>query len=152
MSGLTNSEVDFFGKKLLKHFIGVYPCDLLPQSRKKYYCFIVNLDHHYEKGSHFVSLYIKNKFVFYFDSLGEKCNNLHILDYVKKLNKKLIVQSTKIQSNDSIFCGLYAIAYLMCVENKIPIIKFKKIFISDLKMNDKLVVNFISNLFKYNKM
>lgn len=79
---------------------------------------IFNIDPHYKEGSHWISAFIdiKNKFIFFFDSTGDKCpkeiNKLveRITEQAKQLNIKLtFYENKKEHQRQDTECGIYCI-------------------------------------------
>ena len=50
-------------------FNGIYPRDNLPNKIKDG-AYVINLDEHYDTGTHWIALYVKNNDITYFDSFG----------------------------------------------------------------------------------
>ena len=83
------------------------------------------------------------------DSLGLKCENENILEFLKSSKRDIIETKKQIQSFDSIYCGYFSISFVffMCL-NESPA-KFLKIFsIKNLEANNKIVVDLIICLLK----
>lgn len=149
MNGLTNRELEAYCKKFIgKSFLGVYPCDSHPKNLKKFkndnVSFIYNLSPHYENGSHFVAI-LKLKDTFYFfDSYGKLCKNKDILKFLKLYTNQLICNTKIIQAKNSIFCGLYCLAFLLtCQKNKKSMKYFVSKFSKPLKKNDNICLTLI---------
>lgn len=151
MNGLTNKELETYGKKFLgKSFLGVYPCDSHPRDlnklKNKSFSFIFNLSPHYEDGSHFVAILKRHKTYYYFDSYGKVCKNKDIVNFLKSHTKFLICNKKIIQDKTSIFCGLYCLAFLItCQKNKKSLNFFVSKFSKPLKSNDKICLSIILN-------
>ena len=146
MKGLKNRDLDYFGRKILKKtFLGVFSSDLYPSKRKKKMFFLIfNLSKHYQKGSHFIAIAKLGKKVIYFDPLGKKCTNIGILKYLLDLKLKIKYNKTKIQSDESIFCGFFCLAFLISMYNKNSLSLFMKMFsLTNLPNNDKIAVDYI---------
>lgn len=145
--GITNGYLQNISRKILgDEFYGVFPCDLPPKSQKSKFFIIFNLSKHDEKGTHFVAIFFTSNKIFYFDSLGDKLTNKHILKYLKKFKKTLIEESVKIQSDKSDFCGFFCLAYLISkklkMNSKIFFDHFNK---QNLLLNDDKIIDFISS-------
>ena len=145
MKGLKNKDLDYFGKKILKkNFLGVFSSDLYPLRRRKKFFLIFNLSKHYQRGSHFIAIAKVGESVIYFDPLGKKCSNIGILKYLLKLKSKMKYNKTKIQSDESIFCGFFCLAFLIYICNKNSLSSFIKMFsLTNLPDNDKIAVDYI---------
>lgn len=149
MSGLTNGYVESLGKKHCKHFLGVFPCNIHPQVNKniKNFSLIFNESKHNEDGTHFIAIFLSNNKLFYFDSLGLKCENEYILKFLKKFEKDIIENKKQIQSYNSIFCGYFCLAFVTFMTKYNDLNKFLNIFNEkNLKLNDKIIVELLINL------
>ena len=146
--GLTGKHLEEFGQKHCKNFLGVFSCDLYPDiSKRKIFSVIFNESKHDEKGTHFVCLYAKTNVVYYFDSLGLKCENEYILKFINSTRRRVIEVGKQIQSFDSIFCGYFSISFIMYMCNNLPYKKYVNLFCdANLKLNDKIVVELIIEL------
>jgi len=150
MTGLTNEYVENLGKKICgKHFLGTFPCDILPDVHKQS-CFslIINLSKHNTLGSHFICIFADKTNILYFDPLGNKCTNKYILKFIHENRKKrkLKLKFKKIQSDKSIYCGFFCLAFLLSKHLNIT----HKIFFSrfdnkNYESNDDYVISFINN-------
>jgi hypothetical protein len=150
MSGLTNGQLEKLSKNRLgSKFLGVYPADAKPKINKKKtnVSVIFNLSKHDESGSHYIAILFKQKEILYFDSYGKKLTNKYIKTYLRQFNKPILYHTKKIQHKDSIFCGLFSLAYLHAIQNlKIPLSTFYKFFQYPASMlNDKIVTHFLAN-------
>ena len=94
---LTNFEIQTYYRNEPR-FIDVYSRDNLPNKIKDG-AYVINLDEYYDIGTHWITLYINNKTVTYFDSFGIE----HIPKEVKKfiVNRNIISNIYRIQ-NDSL--------------------------------------------------
>ena len=79
---LTNFEIQKYYKNELR-FNGVYSRDNLPKIKDGAY--IINLDEHYDIGTHCTALWFNNNNVTYFDSFG--------VEYIPKEIKAFINRS-----------------------------------------------------------
>lgn len=149
MSGLTNGYVEDIGKKHCKNFLGVFPCNVHPKINKKTtdFSIIFNESKHNEDGTHFVAIYCYKDKIFYFDSLGLKCENNYILKFISSLERDIIQSDKQVQSYNSIFCGYFCLAFVIYMIEHRNLRKFLNIFDEkNLKLNDKVVVEFLINL------
>lgn len=148
MSGLTNLQVENFGKKLLgSNFVGVYPCDAIPKlTNRKKAAIIFNLSKHNEPGSHYVTVvFFKNK-IFYFDSYGKTLTNPYIKSFLGQFSNEKFYHTRRIQPKNSIFCGLYCLAYIIyvmknCENDYAPF--YSMFFYPPHKQNDAIVTKYI---------
>ena len=102
---LTNFEIQKYFKNESK-FNGVYSRDKLPNKIKDG-AYVINLDEYSDVGTHWVTLYLLNNDVTYFDSFGIE----HIPKEIIKLinNKNIKTNIFRIQAYDSIMCGYFCI-------------------------------------------
>jgi hypothetical protein len=147
MVGLTNIQLEKLGKKILgSSFLGVYPSDSMPKiTNIKNNSIIFNLSKHTEPGTHYVAVFLNNNAIFYFDSYGKPLTNPHIKKNLRKINIPIFYQKRSIQHKDSIFCGLYALAYLKSTQKKQkPPNHFYSMFLNPpKKQNDKIVTDYL---------
>jgi hypothetical protein len=147
MVGLTNFQLEKLAKSLLGNsFLGVYPSDSMPPVNNfKNTSIIFNLSKHTEAGTHYIAVFFNNNKVFYFDSYGKSLTNYHIKKNLLKLKLPIFYHTRSIQHKDSIFCGLYALAYLKSTQkNKMKPSKFYKMFkYPPNKKNDKIATKFL---------
>lgn len=150
IEGLTNRDLEKLCKKCIYNFIGVYPSDSKPNQKKlkKNFSLIFNLSPHFEQGSHFIAIVRRKNKLYYFDSLNERKNN-DISKFIHSLNLNITYCRNKIQSDESIFCGLYCLAFLLHMQNfnSTPYQFYKK-FSRNKKKNDIIVKKFILNEIK----
>ena len=140
----TNGYIEKTGKKVLKNFLGCFPADLPPKTKKSNFSVIFNLSKHNEEGSHYVAIYSTTKKIIYFDSFGQPIKNNLIKIFVKKYlkRKKFLFNKVKIQDDQSSFCGIFCLSFLACQEKNISLQKYVNLFDkSSLKENDKTCVN-----------
>ena len=101
---------------LRSYVIGVYAADHLPnRGFHQPYGLIVNTDIHSKSGQHWVAIYDNGHgqmdfFDSYARSPGE--NSVHIMQWINRRYKSLIVNRKRIQSDYSSVCGLYCLYYL----------------------------------------
>lgn len=154
ISGMSNRDLENIAKKTLKNFKGVYPSDSYPNLTKrdlKHSSIIFNLSPHYEEGSHFVAIFIKNNKVFFFDSFGSSLQNESIQQFLAKYFSSLFYNDKKIQSEKSIFCSLFALSFLLHMEEKNNFLNFVNMFSNSLSKNDKIVTRYIHELIRNKK-
>ena len=83
---------------------------------------IFNLDPHYLEGSHWVALYIdfKQKFIYYFDSVGDKCPK-RIMKFVKKVKSQASSKGMEFDFKENKVphqkknteCGVYCLFFII---------------------------------------
>jgi hypothetical protein len=149
MTGLTNKYVEDIGKLLCKNFIGTFPCNILPDIKNvKSFSIIFNESRHDEEGSHFVAVFADKEKIYYFDSLGLKCENKYILNFILSTGREIIENNTQIQSYDSIFCGFFCLSFIIYMSKKCEYKNFFKIYSKNLKLNDEITVELLLAMIK----
>lgn len=129
-----------------KHFIGVFPLDMIPKNIPIRSCLIFNMDTSSETGSHWVSLVRPEKNVVeIMDSLGTR------FELIKPFLK--FPKSTEYQYNTSAFqlsssstCGLFCIYFLIerCLNFDFEFNELlPDLFETDLEINEKKVKSFV---------
>jgi len=142
--GLSNDYVENVCKKLFgKSFLGVYPCDIHPKTRRKTFSVVFNTGDSSTSGEHFVCLYVTPTIIHYFDSFGKTPTDVNIKSFIKKQKQRRRLKhwKTSIQHETSDFCGFYVIGFLIHKYRNKKM--FNKMFTSNLKENDSIIVNFI---------
>ena len=109
---LTNFEIQKYYQNEPR-FNGVYSRDNLPERSSteiKDGAFTINLDGHYDAGTHWVALWVNNNNVNYFKSFGVE----HIPKEIKKFikNKNIITNIFRIQAYDSIICRYFCTGFI----------------------------------------
>ena len=131
-------------------FNGVYSSDNLP-NKVKDGVYVINLDEHFDIGTHWIALYILNYNVTYFDSFGVE----HIPKEIKKfIDKSTIVTSIfRIQAYDSVMRGYFCIGFIDFMLESKSLTDFTNLFSpNDFKKNDDIILNyFLTSLEKWLK-
>jgi len=150
MSGITNKNLEILCKKYLnKNFLGVFPSDVSPNSKRKENSIVFNLSAHDEEGTHFVAVIKHINKIIYFDPFGKICNNEDIIKYMKKYNLPIEFNETKIQSDTSSLCGYFCFYFLYnCFLQKKSLTFFIKKFSKNLILNDSKLMKYILNVIK----
>ena len=124
-------------------FIGVYSRDNLPDKIKDG-AYVINLDEYYDIGTHWITLYVNNKTVTYFDSFGIE----HIPKEVKKfIGKRNIISNIhRIQNYDSIMCGYFCIGFIDYMFKGKSLTDYNNLFSpNNFKKNDNIILNYFLN-------
>ena len=105
---LTNFETQGYYQNEPR-FNGVYSRDNLPKAIKNG-AYVINLDEYSDIGTQWISLYVNNKTVTYFDSFGVE----HIPKEIKKFinNKSILANIYRAQNYDSIMCGYFCVSFI----------------------------------------
>ena len=139
---LTNFEIQKYYQNELR-FNGVYSRDNLPNKIKDG-AYVINLDEYSDIVTHWVSLYLNNNDVPYFDFFGVE----HIPKEIKKFigSKNVIANIFRIQAYDSIMCGDFCIGLIDFKFEGKSLIDFTNLFSpSDFKRNDNTILNYFMN-------
>ena len=129
-----------------EEFFGVQPCDIfLKNAKQKKFSsrsrHIINLSSSNNSGSHWICVMLKGKKAYYFDSYGQKCYDKNILKVFEEMDMELYYNDVKIQHDQSIHCGYFSVARLLCDEVGICHEKFIKLFNQKrLDLNDYIAV------------
>ena len=130
---------------------GVFPLDLMPPSRGRPECMVVNLDPQNKPGSHWIAIYInQDGFGEFFDSYGRCPEKKEIKNYLKKNCKDWTVNEKLLQSPLSSTCGQYCIYFLYHRVYGVPMHRIVEVFSSDLNKNDFLVSEWVNDKFNVN--
>ena len=154
---ITNSYLDHFLSRQLKiiSFVGVFPCDILPQKIQPETCVILNTDPHFQKGNHYVCINrdARGEYL-YFDPLALD-PQMFFPRMMRELKKRKIASKLRpvclspIQASVSKFCGLFCADYVMT--QTIPKMKKAKYLTRQDKLlrNDEICLqNIVSNIKK----
>ena len=128
-----------------KQFLGCFPVDKIPNLRKNE-SIIINSDEHNEEGTHWMGLKITSKNVcLFFDSFGEP-PNINIINSLSKKFRKLVYNSTQIQSVFSSKCGEFSMQFICMVKDRKSFYYFiSKFDHTNLLANDIITENFFHN-------
>ena len=133
---LTNFEISEYYKNEPR-FNGVYSRNNLPKTIKKG-AYVINLDESENTGTHWIVLFVKPKYVVYFDSFGIK----HIPKEIEHAigNKEIKANIFRIQAYDSIMCGYFCIEFINYMFDGKSLIDFTSLFSPyDFKKNDQII-------------
>ena len=104
---LTNFEIQAYYQNEPR-FNRVYSRDNLPHKRKNG-AYMINLDEYSDIGTHWISLYVNNKTVTYFDNFGVEHIPKEIKNFIN--NKNIIANIFRIQAYDPVMCGYFCIGF-----------------------------------------
>lgn len=153
MYGITNKDLEKLCRKYLSNnFLGVYPCDVLPNTKKSRFAVIFNLSKHNEKGSHFIAILKSKTKIVYFDSFGKECTNEDVLKYLNQFQLRIEYNKVTIQDDNSSLCGYFCFYFLYsCLLKNKSLPFFIKKFVHAKKhlfLNDNKVLSAIKNIMK----
>ena len=122
---LTNFEIQAYYQNEPR-FNGVYSRDNFLHKIKDG-AYVINLDKYSDIGTHWVSSYVNNKTVTYFDSFGVE----HIPKEIKKYinNKNIIANIFRVQPYDSEMCGYFCIGFINFMLNGSNLADFHQIIL-----------------------
>lgn len=123
-----------------KNFVGVFPCDSLPQLQANQ-AMIVNTDPHNKPGEHWVAFYMDiPEHLEYFDSFGLPPIVHHLRKYINSsVHNNFVYSSVQLQHNSSDTCGNHCIAFVKHRLNKQPFVTLLAHFTSCTEDNDNKV-------------
>jgi hypothetical protein len=130
----------------MRFFIGCYPSDGLPEPKSIQYpsAFIVNLDPHQFKGSHWIAIHVKrmNEEACYFDSLALPINEMINDSFLKKFpSVRRNAKAYQSPLNDT--CAHHCISYIYFSSIGYDFNQYLKLL--DTKYNPDLFVQTIMN-------
>ena len=131
-------------------FIGTYPSCITPNTSKRTYAFITNVDQHDLPGQHWNAWFIDGSKISFFDSFGRNHEDetlpKHYTDIVKSF-EQIAYSTTRIQGWDSVACGLFCIHFIYHKCLGLDYETFLNEYsISDFEKNDLIVQDFIKSI------
>ena len=136
---LTNFEIQKYYENEPR-FNGVYSRDNLPNKTKDGE-HVINLDEYSDIGTHWVSLYMNNNGVTYFNSFGVE----HIPKEIKKFigSKNVMAHIFRIKAYDSIMCRYFCIGFIELMFEGKSLTDFTNLFSpNNFKKNDNTILNY----------
>ena len=132
---LTNIEINEYYKNETR-FNGVYYRNNLPDKIKKG-AYVINLDEYANIGTHSIALFVKPKYIVYFDSFGI----VHIPKEINKFIRNDIKSNIfRLQVYDSIMCGYYCIEFINYMLKGKTLLDYTNLFSpNDFKKNDQII-------------
>ena len=147
---LTNIEINEYYKNEPR-FNGVYSRNYLPNKIKKG-AYVINLDEYENMGTHWVALFVKPKYIVYFDSFGiehipKEINKFINNDTIKSSSLKRIKSNIfRIQAYDSIMCGYFCIEFINYMLKGKTLLDNTNLFSpNDFKKNDRVIKRIFKN-------
>ena len=108
--------------------------------------FIYNLEPSYMSGSHWVSTYVKDNVINYFDSFGLPPFQ-EIVNHARKKNLTLLHQNNQIQNINTTTCGYFCLYFLNEMNKGISYFNLLKVFdIHDTIKNEKFLERYFKNI------
>ena len=144
---LTNIEISEYYKNEPR-FIGVYSRNNLPNKIEKG-AYVINLDEYENTGTHWVSLFVKDNKVVYFDSFGIEDISKEINKFIgnNKIKSNIInINIFRIQAYDSIMCGYFCIEFINYMLKGKTLLDYTNLFSpNDFKKNDRVIKRIFKN-------
>ena len=116
----------------------MYSRNNLPNKIKKG-AYVINLDEYENTGTHWVALFVKPKYMVYFDSFDIE----HIPKEINKfINNNNNIESNifRIQAHDSIMCGYFCIEFINYMLKGKTLLDYTNLFYpNDFKKNDQVI-------------
>ena len=140
---LTNFEIQKYYQNEPR-FNGVYSRDNLPKIKDGAY--VINLDEYSDIGTHWVTLFVQNNNVIYFDSFGLEHISKDIKTFIS--NKNIKTNIFRIQAYDSKMCGYFCIGFINFMLAGKTLTEYTNLYWpNNFKKNDDIVLNyFISSI------
>ena len=104
--------------------------------------YITNLDEYSDIGTHWITFYVNNKTVTYFDSFGIE----HISKEIRKFinNKSIMANIFRIQAYDLVMCGYFCIRFIDFMFKRNGLTDFTNLFSpNDFKKSDDIILNYL---------
>lgn len=130
---------------------GVYAADKIPGVWPRPCAIIANTDDHTQPGSHWVAFHINPRGEgVYFDSFGVPPTD-HKFKRLLRRNCRIYTYNNKrLQNFSSVICGQYCIVMLHWLCNANSLRSFQKLFSSDTKRNDDILLLMFKDIVKKN--
>ena len=139
---LTNFEIQGYYQNEPR-FIGVYSRYNLPDKIKDG-AYVINLDEHYDIGTHWIALYVNNKTVTYFDSFGIENISKEVKKFIN--NKNIIENIFRIHAYHSVLCGYFSVGFIDYMFMGKSLIDYANLFsANNVKKNDDIILNYFLN-------
>lgn len=128
-----------------RHFGGVFASDDLPERKKKFISFVVNIDPKRLPGSHWIGIFFKQNTALYFDSYGRPPTNKNILKFLKRNSKKICYNNVCFQDYFSNSCGYFCLYFLWVSSRNLPMQGMSEL---DQKGNEAFIKRFANHNLK----
>ena len=103
--------------------------------------YVINFDEYFDIGTHWITIYVINNDVTYFDNFGVE----HIPKEIKALisNKNIKTKIFRIQAYDSIMCGYFCTGFINFMLARKTLTEFTNLFSpNNSKRNGNIVLNY----------
>ena len=150
--GLGETQIECFLANA-PNFLGCFPQDRLKDIsiRSLPVFLIVNFDHSYSSGTHWIAIRISKRRVEIFDPLGFNVSRwpnvpYHLLDFLNKFSLHRSIRISKeIQPINSTLCGFYSM-FFVYFRNRNTFSYCNNVFSSKLKSNDRILYNMFNKV------
>ena len=105
--------------------------------------FIYNLEPHYMSGSHWVTTYVRDGTINYFDSFGMPPFQ-ELVNHAKEKNLNLLHQNRQIQNLYTTTCGYFCLYFLNEMHKGVDYFDLLQVFSFDTEENEKFIENYFS--------
>ena len=105
--------------------------------------FIYNLEPHYMSGSHWVTTYVRNGTINYFDSFGMPPFQ-ELVNHAKEKNLNLLRQNQQIQNLYTTTCGYFCLYFLNEMHKGVDYFDLLQVFSFDTEENEKFIEDYFS--------
>lgn len=133
--------------------INIIAIDELPNSIEKYPIgFIVNTSKHYERGEHWLAIYVQNKQnVVFFDSYGKSPEHYSqpLNNFIRSIQPMFKYNMNCLQSSKSIVCGYYCIYFMLFMSRGLTLKDITSHFDDNLINNDIYIFDYIQSIFPF---
>ena len=105
--------------------------------------FIYNLEPHYMSGSHWVTTYVRDGTINYFDSFGMPPFQ-ELVNHAKEKNLNLLHQNRQIQNLYTTTCGYFCLYFLNEMHKGVDYFDLLQVFSFDTEENEKFIEDYFS--------
>ena len=147
---LTNFEIMKYHENESR-FNGVYSRDNLPNKIKDG-TYVINLDEYSDIGTHWITLYLNNNDIIYFDSFGVEHITKEIKAFINRpsssafQNRNIKTNIFRTQAYDSIMHGYFCIGFINFMFRGKSLAEYTNLFSpNDFKKNDDTILNYFMN-------
>ena len=105
--------------------------------------FIYNLEPHYMSGSHWVTTYVRDGTINYFDSFGMPPFQ-ELVNHAKEKNLNLLRQNQQIQNLYTTTCGYFCLYFLNEMHKGVDYFDLLQVFSFDTEENEKFIEDYFS--------
>ena len=96
------------------------------------------------KEKHWVSLFLDRNRLVYYDLLGIECTSQEILNKIR--DKSITHNTIRIQSDDSVMCAFYCIAFTECMLSGKTLLDYINLFSpNEYNMNNKIIYKYFKD-------